>query len=187
MKFKHSLLFFVFVCTAFLTSCDDDELIEDITDTNTQVALIDDTNLVAIKHVLEDIDVEYTAYVYHTSIGQGTEVADDNDLVWVKYTLTNSENEIFEEVPFFDEPGFDLSNSIVGWQIAIPKLLPAESVDETSDPTTPREFINPGEAFLIIPSGLAYQNIGNGVIDANQTLFYKVALGHVEKIENEEE
>ena len=163
---------------------------EDITseNENTVTALSLDSRLDSITHTLEDIDVEYTMYVFHINEGGGDTVADDNDLVWVQYTVLNLENEGFDEVTFQeDSADVDLSESIVGWQLGIPTFKPASEVDETSDPTSPRSFINPGEGFLMIPSGLAYQNIGTTAIGENEILMFRLALGYVQKIEDVEE
>lgn len=166
----------------------DTELIEDIDteSTTVQLALNLDSNLDSITHTLDDIDTEYTMYVYHTSEGGGEEYPDDNDIVWTAYTLMDLENEVIQDVPFYDEPDFDLSGNIVAWQLGLPQFKEG-TVDEESDPTTPRSFDNPGEGFLIIPSGLAYQNFGSGSIPANETIVFRISLGHVEKVENEEE
>ena len=172
----------------------DVDLFEDLIDGETSLA--DDTSLVAIETTYNDID--YTLYIYETFEGiyvdeddsddsedGGTkESPDDNDTVNVGYSLMSLENTVYQERSV-QETIFSLSNLIIAWQIGLP-YFKAGTFDE-SDSTLPRQYINSGEGFMIVPSGLAYQDFGSGDISANETLIFKVVLGTVTGVENEDE
>ncbi|NIJ46043.1 FKBP-type peptidyl-prolyl cis-trans isomerase [Wenyingzhuangia heitensis] len=145
-----------------------------------KTSLANDEKLKAVETNYNNID--YTMYTYETVVGTGNS-PDTNDIVNIVYKLTSLENELYQENDVND--GFlDLTTVIPGWQIGLPSFKEG-TYDETTDPSIPRQYKDSGEGLMIVPSGLAYQNFGSGLISANETLVFKIVLRSVGQIENE--
>ncbi|MDO6737759.1 FKBP-type peptidyl-prolyl cis-trans isomerase [Wenyingzhuangia sp. 2_MG-2023] len=144
-----------------------------------EIALKSDDNLINYKDTVNE--VAYDMYSYVTVTGT-QENPDSNDIVNIAYQLTtlDDESSVIEESNTND--GFiSLSNTIEGWQVGMAAFKGGE-VDET-DPTTPRQFFNSGKGFLIIPSGLAYRNLGSGGVAPNKNLIFKITLRTVTQVD----
>lgn len=157
----------------------DSDQFEDLVEGKTSLA--NDDNLKAVETTYLDID--YTMYTYETVEGTGNS-PDANDIVNITYKLTSLENLLYQENDVNDA-FLDLTGLIPGWQVGLPNFKEGESNED--DPTLPRQYSNSGEGLMIVPSGLAYQNFGSGLISANETLIFKIVLRSVGQIENDDE
>lgn len=125
-------------------------------------------------------DLVFPLYVY--TIKEGTNPSDNKtpgrlDLVDVEYTLTLLDSDEVVEERSVAHNWFTLPNTIVGWAEAMPYLKPG-TVTRASG-TDLVEYSGEGEAFIIIPSGLAYENTSRTGIPENSILVYNVKLRDV--------
>lgn len=147
--------------------------------TNGEVSML--TNA-TIKNVnISDIDFKLY-YIKNEPVGVGTSPS-KIDSVLVKYQglLMN-----YTEEPKFDErisyTWLLLSSTISGWSYGFPSF---KSGNNVSLPDMPIEYENTGKGVLIIPSGLAYQNIGNSGIAPNAPILFHIDLAQVEEADHD--
>lgn len=158
------------------------------------VALDKDDNL--IESTIEFNDVNYSMYSYISKEGSVDLLPDDNDRVFVGYSvhtltqdtsgnLIQSTNPIDEN--YNSDTFFDLSSTAIyrGWKLGIQVFKGGES-NET-DLTIPRQFTGEGKGFMIMPSGLTHAIEGNQVNDLNTILVFKIELRKVVDIEDEDD
>ncbi len=78
-------------------------------------------------------------------------------VVYYKGYLTDEDETVFEDTGF-DAVTIDLSNTIEGWQIAVPMLKPG------------------GRGLFLIPSELGYGSSATSVIPKNSVLIFNINL-----------
>ncbi|ANW95313.1 hypothetical protein AXE80_02985 [Wenyingzhuangia fucanilytica] len=156
-----------------------------------QTALINDANLQALSTNYNDVDYVMYSYVYEQ--GQNEDVRDQNgnprgedavvrdvvgspdrdDLVNVAYKVFSLDGEVYEESKRSD--GFLYLDSLIeGWRIGMAVFRGGYSNEDDSE--VYREYTETGKGFMIIPSGLAYQNHGSGFIGQNEIIVFKIEL-----------
>lgn len=159
----------------------DDNSIKEI-DGN-QTALIDDSNLQTLTATNNEVDYEMYSYVYEQGTQESPDADDTVNINYKTYDLTqeniynqNTSNDNFVSL-FFD---------IIGWQIGLQVFK--GGISNENEPNLPRSYSEGGKGFLIIPSGLAYQNLGSvsRSIGENETLFFEIELKTVVPVESVE-
>lgn len=143
-----------------------------------ETSLFNDVNLITKE--VNQFDIDYKLYVYVINPGGHSNPNLDKgnptvmDSVFTKYNgriieSPNSLGDTFEENTFW----FVLSSVIPGWRYAFPEFKPGELVDAPNDPIS---YIDYGEGFIIIPSGLAYRNNSSARIGPNSNLLFYINL-----------
>ncbi|MDB4297205.1 FKBP-type peptidyl-prolyl cis-trans isomerase [Flavobacteriaceae bacterium] len=118
-------------------------------------------------------EVTYTYYYIITNAGDATQDVEADDTINVNYILRNTSGSVIEENDNNDSR-FTITSGIMGWQEGIPNFN--GGVPDESDATKARTYTNTGKGFLIIPSGLGYQNLGSGAVSGNTTLIFYINL-----------
>ncbi|TCI84840.1 FKBP-type peptidyl-prolyl cis-trans isomerase [Tenacibaculum sp. M341] len=151
-----------------------------------KTTLYDDPNLKIqdIKETINDVEIDYKLYTYISAVG-GSPKGNPSvvDSVLVDYSGRKVLNSKELSAVTFDSnvnTWFVLGKGSVidGWTYGIPNLI-GGVLPESPDPNEPISFTNSGKAFLFMPSGLAYRNIGNGAVFANEILMFSVELKDV--------
>lgn len=137
----------------------------EITDSDTQTSIWDQTDYPIKTQLVERHDIEYTIYYFKFREGSGSASPCNVDNVLTayrgEYISTSVNNEIssvsstlFEENRY-PESFFDLSGGIIGWGEILPKFKPGSSFENSDGTTTFTDF---GAGVMFLPSGLAYYN-----------------------------
>lgn len=135
-----------------------------------QTALNDDENLQTLTDTVNEVAYEMYSYVYE----QGTEENPDaDDILNIYYKAISLDGTVYDESDLNDS-FLRLTSVIIGWGTGLEVFK--GGVANEDDPTIPREYTGTGKGFMIIPSGLAYQNFGSGLIGPNESLVFKVEL-----------
>jgi len=133
-----------------------------------QVALSDDANLQVLSDTINDVVYEMYSYVYE----QGSQdYPDQDDTVKISYSLCALDGTFYEEI---DNNFISLLSYISGWRIGL--VVFRGGVSSETDSSIPRQYSETGKGFMIIPSGLGYQNIGKDFVGPNETLVFKINL-----------
>ncbi|QNM86437.1 FKBP-type peptidyl-prolyl cis-trans isomerase [Polaribacter pectinis] len=143
--------------------------------TSGKTALSEDANLKSIDVTENDID--YILYYYVNRIGNPEPVKGFPtvmDSVLVKYSgqrilKTDSLSTTFDRN---NGIWFTLNSVIRGWAYSFPKFKGGKNVTANG----PITYENGGKGILFIPSGLAYRNVGNTSIGANENLLFYINL-----------
>ena len=140
-----------------------------------ETALINDTRL-NIQEVTEQ-EVDYKLYYFVNEVGNPTPVKGFPtvmDSVLTKYEgflLVNSDSiSSFERR--VNPIWFTLAGVIRGWSHGFTNFKGGENVT-TNGPIT---YQNGGRGILIMPSGLAYRNLGNSAVPSNTPLIFYINL-----------
>jgi FKBP-type peptidyl-prolyl cis-trans isomerase len=160
----------------FLTNHYFDDTIDSIKPIDAgQTALINDSRL-SSQQVTED-EVDYTLYVFTNRVGdpdpvKGFPTVMDSVLTKYKgYYLNNATTQVF-----FDQRlspiWFTLNGVIRGWAYGFPNFKGGKNITNNG----PITYENDGKGILIIPSGLAYRNVGTATIPSNKPLVFYIRL-----------
>jgi len=104
-----------------------------------------------------------TLGLYYQVISQGTgNTPNFNSTIFVKYTGTFMDSTIFDSTSNYLQTGFALSNLIIGWQLALPKIQAG------------------GHIKLLVPSKYGYGCVGAGPIPPNTPIFFDITLVSVQ-------
>jgi hypothetical protein len=128
------------------------------------------------------VDIDYKVYVLrNTPEGVGASPSRvDSVLVRYKGTLINPDQTKFDERTNYT--WLLLTNTIPGWSYGFVNFKEGVNV---SVPDMPIEYDNTGDGVLFMPSGLAYRDIGSGVIGQNQPIMFHIKLGQVEQADHD--
>jgi len=152
-----------------------------------QLPLNKDSNLDSIEGIDANGTVaDYKMYYYEIAGGidngnEGFSSPSPVDSVFVKYAGTLLDSTVFdsrEDYPVW----FMLPNTIQGWARGLPKFKRG-----TFETDIDEDFIfhDSGKGYLIMPSGLGYQNGGTGLIPANSPLIFRIELNDVKLIDTD--
>lgn len=154
-----------------------------------QLPLNKDSNLDSIEGIDANGTVgDYKMYYYEIAEGidngnEGFSSPSPVDSVFVKYAGTLLDSTVFdsrEDYPVW----FMLQNLVQGWSKGLPKFK--RGTFETDDD---EDFIfeNSGKGYLIMPSGLGYQNstVGGITGSANSPLIFRIELNDVKLIDTD--
>ncbi len=124
--------------------------------------------------VVNENNVDYNLYYIVTKEGVGYQPSKIDDV------LTTYRGELLNGFVFdsrnsvaVGDPWFSLRTVIKGWSYGFTHFKAGTNV---SMPNAPLEFVDFGEGFLFIPSGLAYAGAGQGAIPPSSPLVFTVAL-----------
>lgn len=164
--------------------------IKEIDDDQTETALEEDTNLQALHSTVNDVDYTMYSYVYEQGLNEDAGNQDEgvvkgspdaDDTVNVAYKLSSLEkdsngNEIVYEESTLNDVFLNIKGDrlIKGWEVGLAVFRGGFASEP--DPELPREYSGTGKGFMIIPSGLAYQNFGSRAISPNESLLFKIDL-----------
>lgn len=146
------------------------------------IALINDNNLKT--QTVTDNDIEYNLYVYIKNIGtpeidKGFPSVMDSVLSVYQGKLIIDSVSVATFETRRSPIWFNLNSVIRGWTYGFSNFKNGNIVkDQDGNPINgPITYENGGKGVLIIPSGLAYQNIGSGFsIGPNQNLLFYLEL-----------
>ena len=118
-----------------------------------------------------------TYKLYYLKIADGVGVAPTKtDSVLVSYTGMLLDSTVFDS-----KPGLiwvPLSGAIRGWSEGLPNFKTGTKVinaDESFD------YVNYGNGYLFIPSGLGYGNVAQGYIPENSPLIFQISLKDIKQ------
>lgn len=143
-----------------------------------QLPLSNDPNMSEVP--VTENDINYTLYIYTNRVGTPVPEKDHPtvmDSVLTKYrgfylgdatTMTEFED---RQSPIW----LTLSNTIRGWSYGFTNFKAGENIS-SNDPNGPITYQNEGKGILIMPSGLAYRNIGSAGIPSNTPLVFYIRL-----------
>jgi len=141
-----------------------------------ETALINDSRL-NIQEVTEQ-EVDYKLYYFVNEVGTPTPVKGFPTVV--DSVLTTYEGYLMlksDSLVFFEERispvWFTLAGVIRGWTYGFTNFKGGENVTTSTGPIT---YQNGGKGILIMPSGLAYRNLGNTGIPSNAPLVFYINL-----------
>lgn len=148
----------------------------------TQAPLSEDDRLQTLYTTLND--VEYTMYSYVYEQGENEENGnqdegvvkgspDADDLVNVAYKVFALDGTVYQESTLNDVFLY-AEDLIKAWPTGLSVFRGGYSNED--DPEMPREYTGTGKGFMILPSGLGYQNFGSGLIGENESLVFKIDL-----------
>lgn len=152
-----------------------------------QLPLNEDSNLKTIEGIEANGTVgTYKMYYYEIAEGidngnEGFSSPSPVDSVFVKYTGMLLDSTVFdsrEDYPVW----FMLPNTIQGWAKGLPKFKRGTF---EADDDVGFIFHDSGKGYLIMPSGLGYQNGGTGLIPANSPLIFRIELNDVKLIDTD--
>ena len=138
--------------------------------------LSEDSNLKSMD--VTENEVDYILYYYVNRIGEPEPVKGFPtvmDSVLVKYSGQVIANTDSISTTTFDKNNgiwFTLNGVIRGWTHSFTKFKGGKNVTANG----PITYDNGGKGILFIPSGLAYSNIGNASIYANENLLFYINL-----------
>ncbi|MGY5356030.1 FKBP-type peptidyl-prolyl cis-trans isomerase [Wenyingzhuangia sp. IMCC45467] len=149
---------------------------------NNQSSLSEDANLQTLTTTYNEVEFTMYSYVYEQGENEEAGNQDDgvlkgspdaDDLVNVAYKVSGIDGDVHQESDLND--GFLYLDSLIeGWRVGM-SVFRGGFASEPED-TEPRQYTGTGKGFMIIPSGLAYQNFGSGAISPNETLVFKIEL-----------
>jgi FKBP-type peptidyl-prolyl cis-trans isomerase len=160
----------------FLTNHYFDDVIDSIRPIDAgQTALINDSRL-SSERVTED-EVDYTLYTFTNRVGdpdpvKGFPTVMDSVMTKYKgYYMSNTSTQVF-----FDQRlspiWFTLNGVIRGWSYGLTNFKGGRNITNNG----PITYENEGKGILIIPSGLAYRNVGTTTIPASRPLVFYIRL-----------
>lgn len=150
-----------------------------------ETSLFDNTSNLKVMDITEN-DIDYKLYIYNTSEGSDPQQKGSPtfvDSVFVKYEGRTFSGTFFSDVTFDDNNRiwFNLTSVIRGWSFGFTGLKPGQlKTEPNGEPFNgPITYLNPGKAFIFVPSGLAYpssnfQNRSSTLVD--DTIFFQVEL-----------
>lgn len=153
--------------------------------TSSQTSLFDDSNRLKIIDVREN-EIDYKLYVYITSEGADPKQKGSPsfvDSVFVKYEGKSFSGTSYSDTNFDanNRIWFNLTSVVRGWSFGFSQFKGGElKTEPNGDPYNgPITYLNSGEGFIFIPSGLGYpssnpQNRSSLLVDAN--IMFKVEL-----------
>lgn len=134
------------------------------------------TNQVSSKVVIKN-DISYKLYYLVQNQGV-TKSPTRVDSVYVKYSGILLDSTAFDS----GKTWFQLNNLIEGWRSAFPLFKGGTVV---MNPDESFDFENYGKGILFIPSGLGYQNRGQGIIPENSPLIFYFDLYDVNESDDD--
>lgn len=134
------------------------------------------TNQVSSKVVIKN-DISYKLYYLVQNQGV-TKSPTRVDSVYVKYSGILLDSTAFDS----GKTWFQLNNLIEGWRSAFPLFKGGTVV---MNPDESFDFENYGKGILFIPSGLGYQNKGQGIIPENSPLIFYFDLYDVNESDDD--
>ncbi|MDO3694450.1 hypothetical protein QVZ41_06275 [Wenyingzhuangia sp. chi5] len=154
----------------------------------TQTPLKDDPNLQELETNVNGVDYVMYSYVYEQGLNEDAGNQDEgvvkgspdaDDAVNIAYKLSSLKkdadgNEIVYQESDLNDTFLYLDRLIEGWKVGLAVFRGGFASEP--DPELPREYSGTGKGFMIIPSGLAYQNSGSGAISPNESLIFKIDL-----------
>ncbi len=124
--------------------------------------------------VVENDGITYKLYYIVSEEGVGYQPTKiDNILPTYKGELLDGTVFDQRETIIIGNPWLNLLSTIRGWQYGMPMFKGGNNISMSGEPL---EFENFGKGFLFIPSGLAYLNIGSGLIPPNTPIVFKIDL-----------
>lgn len=153
--------------------------------TSSATSLYDDSAKLKTIDITEN-DIDYKLYVYVTS--EGSDPNQKGSPTFVDSVFVKYEGKTFSGTSFstsnFDQNNriwFNLTSVVRGWSFGFSEIKPGQlKTEPNGDPFNgPITYLNPGKAYIFIPSGLAYpsssiQNRTNTLVD--DIIFFKVEL-----------
>lgn len=140
-----------------------------------------------LTDLVETLNVEYANIDYKLYVLKNQpEGVNDNptkvDRIFVKYQGHTIENESVQ----FDEnilySWLSLQGTIPGWGFGFPEF---KSGNNITQPNMPHTYENTGKGVIFMPSGLAYRNLGSGLIGANEPLYFHIDLAEVQFVDDD--
>ncbi len=138
-------------------------------------------------------DISYK--LYYLNLIEGINASPTRyDSVFVKYRGFLLDSTKFDEnVNFLTTRGWQnmaggifngaISSGVIqGWKYGIPNFKSGINITGPNDPIT---FSDTGVGVIFFPSGLAYSNLGNGLIPANAPLLFHIELAQVIETDND--
>ena len=143
-----------------------------------QVPLSKDPRLKSIENIKLDDDLIYKMYYMILKQGKNDKKGTPSiiDSVYTSYKGMLLDGTDFDESKY--PIWFDLSKVVKGWAFGMQKLKAGNVKTLANEDFT---FVDSGEGFLFIPSGMGYGNEERSSIKKNSSLIFKVSLLNIKR------
>ncbi|MDY7395092.1 hypothetical protein UMM65_07550 [Aureibaculum sp. 2210JD6-5] len=127
-------------------------------------------------------EIDYKLYYYeHENSEEGINPS-RTDSVLVRYSGFLLDSTRFDHKTDFIWFGLSSAGLRVGWNYGLPFFKDGMNISETGEPL---KFQNTGKGVIFFPSGLGYEDIGQGVIGPNEPLVFHIELGLVKRTDSD--